>query len=1124
MKLPPTKTLYQQILISIIGIFMAIMGLKGIYDFFEYRRIMLRISEEKFNLTNKAMVDVVEVLMLNNHSGEVAPLLERMQTIEGVKNFEIIKLDGRRAFYHPPDSSETPIVIPSDNNFFIQVLNRLEPVSFKRGKGVVKTITYLSPILNRPPCQRCHDPAQKVNGVLEISFSTAPMEKALERHFGHTVGWFLGTIIIFCIALFMVLHKIVKQPLSNIVKTIRSITAGNLSRRIGPQRQNEIGELAVAFNQMTDELEKSKDRLQERAAVLEQKVKERTAELEERVSDLNKAHRALENLLEDTTVAKSQAEASRASALKHARRLEALNEATQALITSLSFNEVAQTCTRLARELAEVDGATLYLVNEEQKLLEPKIAYIDKYRSEVLSMPLRFGEGITGSVAQSGVAEFVNRIDLTDRGKQVPGTPIEPQSILCAPLTTNGKVIGVLTLSRFGERKFDHDDLVFVENLTNISTVAMEKAHLYESVLKSESDYRALIESAVEAVIVLDEKSRIMIWNKAATRTFGYTEKEMLGQSVRKLLISDEIFKRHTKEVEQFLKTGKSKFLGELIEGCMQHKDGRLVDVMFSLSALQTPQGWRFTAFVRDITEMKRMRREVDRLADFPRENPLPVVEMNVEGKLLYLNPAGDALLKRLHLTRKEIDQILPENYRQLIKSALEQGVDISAQEVTLEDMDLLWTGHPLKDIGLIHFYATDITELKRIQRDLIEARERAEISDRLKNAFLGTISHEVRTPLNVILGYSDLLVSTSEDRLSAEEREFLQAIKDSGERLKHLIDDLLDISLIEADKTVLNRVPLLGDEIVQKAVREIQLAARKKNLKVECRLQANKAEIFVDGPRFQQALGNILQNAVKFTREGSITITTKVKEDLYQVAVKDTGIGIREDFKPYLFTLFRQAEEGYGRSFEGAGLGLSISHRLIEAMDGHIEVESQEGEGSTFTVSVPVFTKEPQLSQTKESWTEKVDKGSKKVEPGQVTVPKEKPHIFVLEDNPANQRYIAFLLKKLGYTTKVAAHAEKALEILKTEHVDCLLVDISLAEGMSGVDFLKAIRKKPSFDQVPIVAVTAHAMRGQKEQYLKAGFDDYLAKPFTLRELDDLLKRVLKSGEKSGEKKGSNN
>ncbi len=1117
MKLPPPKTLYQQILLSIIGIFMAVMGFKGIFDYFDYRDTMLRISEEQFNLTNNNMVDVVEFLMLNNHSEKVAPLLERMQTIEGGNKLNILTRDGRRAFYHLADSTKVPVTISSDDKYFRRVIEKVEPVRIKKGSGLNKTITYLSPILNRQPCQRCHDPAQAVNGVLQVTFSLAPLERALERHFRHTMVWFIGTIIIFCIALFAVLHKIVKKPLKAIIETIRAIMAGDLSRRIRPQRRNEIGELAVAFNQMTDELERGKNRLRQRATVLEQRVKERTAELEERVSDLNQAHRELENLLEDITAAKSQAETSRASALKHARRLEALNEATQALITSLSFDEVAQTCTHLARQLVDVDSATLYLTNHERKLLEPKIADMEKYRKEVLSLPLHFGEGITGSVAQTGVAEFVNRVDLTDQGKQVPGTPVEPQSILCAPLTTDSKIMGVLALSRFGEREFDQDDLVFVENLTNISTVAMEKARLYESVLQSESEYRALIESAVEAVIVLDEKSRIVIWNEAATRIFGYTEKEILGQSVRKLLTSEEIFKRHAKEIRQFLKTGKSEFLNELNEGCMRHKEGRLVNVAFSLSALRTLQGWRFTAFVRDVTEIKRMRREVDRLADFPRESPLPVAEMNVAGELQYLNPAGDALLERLHLTRQEIDQILPQNYRQLIRTALEKGVDISSQEVALQEMDLLWSGHPLKAMGLVHFWATDITELKRIQRDLIEARERAEVSDRLKNAFLGTISHEVRTPLNVILGYSDLLASASEGRLTSEEQEFLQAIKDSGDRLKRLIDDLLDVSLIEADKTVLHKIPRTGDELVQKAVREIQLAAKKKDLKVDCHLQAEKTEILVDGPRFQQALGNILQNAVKFTREGGITITTGVKEGLFQVAVEDTGIGIREDFKPYLFTLFRQAEEGYRRSFEGAGLGLSISHRLIRAMDGRIEVESQEGKGSTFIVSVPVFTQRPQQGQALETPVKKGGAELKKIETEKTAQPEDQPRIFVLEDNPANQRYIAFLLKKLGYNAKVVAHAEEALSILETEPADCLLVDISLTEGMSGVDFLKVIRKKPPFDRLPIVAVTAHAMRGQKEQYLRDGFDDYLAKPFTMRELDDLLKRVLKLEMKNG-------
>ncbi|GEM_PF-2460891 len=496
-------------------------------------------------------------------------------------------------------------------------------------------------------------------------------------------------------------------------------------------------------------------------------------------------------------------------------------------------------------------------------------------------------------------------------------------------------------------------------------------------------------------------------------------------------------------------------------------------------------------------------RKEIDRLANFPQENPLPVVELDSQGDFTYINPATVSLLAKLGDKDVNISKILPDNYEQLARESLKNGKDIVPHEVELGDTVLLWSGHPIVNLGLVHFYATDITALKNTERELVKAKEQAETSDRLKNVFLSTMSHEVRTPLNVILGYTDLLALEIKDSVSEEEKSFFDAIHESGERLKQLIDDILDISQIEADQIFLKRQVFQADDLIKRSVKEIRVEAQKKNLQIVEKYNAPEACVKVDKVRLQQALGNILSNAVKFTHRGSITISTQITEDEYCVSVSDSGIGIRKDFKPFLFALFRQAEEGYDRSYEGAGLGLAISHRLVSAMGGRIEVKSQEGKGSRFFVYLPlVKEKEIRITQPVTSTTEAA---------GSIELPSKKYTVLVLEDNPANMRYIQFLLKKMGMNYLSAETGEKALKLIRKTTPDCMLIDISLAEGMSGVEFLEKVNAIKTFDHVPKIAVTAHAMKGKKEEFLKEGFNDYLPKPFTIKDLKYILGKNLK-------------
>jgi len=392
------------------------------------------------------------------------------------------------------------------------------------------------------------------------------------------------------------------------------------------------------------------------------------------------------------------------------------------------------------------------------------------------------------------------------------------------------------------------------------------------------------------------------------------------------------------------------------------------------------------------------------------------------------------------------------------------------------------------------------------ILEDLDEARKILEKSDRLKNVFIGMMSHELRTPLNVILGYVDILSTDLNSILNEERRKMFDAIVRGSERLKKLVDDIMDISQIEADQMKLYMQITKADDLVKKCANEIVISARNKNLKIIEKYHGDKTHINVDKLRFPQALGNILQNAVKYTNKGSINITTEVENNIYTITVKDTGKGIKKDFLPFIFALFRQEDEGYKRKYEGAGLGLYVSQRLFTSMGGKIDVDSDEDRGTEFVLSFPASTekvliveeKKPELPAVKRH-----EEVKKEVE--------RKQTVLVLDDNPANIDYIQFLLRKLQVDYVTASSGEDALECLEEQSVDGMLIDISLATGMSGIEFLKRVKTQDRFKNTPKIAVTAHAMKGQREEFIKTGFDDYLPKPFKLKDLRELLARTLK-------------
>lgn len=362
--------------------------------------------------------------------------------------------------------------------------------------------------------------------------------------------------------------------------------------------------------------------------------------------------------------------------------------------------------------------------------------------------------------------------------------------------------------------------------------------------------------------------------------------------------------------------------------------------------------------------------------------------------------------------------------------------------------------------------------------------RQAAEAANDAKREFLAALSHEIRTPMNAILGFTDLALKTE---LSVELREYIDTVHTSAEWLMHIVNDVLDFSRIEAAQLELEKKELSVEECIRSATRIVQPEATAKNLKLRCKIDPQiPAQLKGDATRLRQVVFNLLENAVKFTTTGSVMISARLESKstsgvLLRISIADTGIGISADKRALIFEPFRNPER------PSTGLGLAITRRLVTLMGGAIDVQSQLGAGSTFE-----FT----------AWFEKVS-GAFEPETAAAADSGSRPlSVLVAEDNAVNRRLIETLLQSAGHYVTTAATGKQALALAESQIFDLILMDLEMPE-MSGLEATAAIRESELRGaHVPIYALTAHALSGDRERCLAGGMDGYLSKPVNIDEL----------------------
>jgi PAS domain S-box-containing protein len=617
---------------------------------------------------------------------------------------------------------------------------------------------------------------------------------------------------------------------------------------------------------------------------------------------------------------------------------------------------------------------------------------------------------------------------------------------------------------------------------------------------ESEEKFRALFHQAAEGILIGNSKGEILLVNEAMEELTGYSQVELQGNKMNMLFQDGDLqektlpfnFPEDSQVVSAMRKIRRKKGDGLMIE--MRSKkmsDGRL----------QT--------FFSDITERIQAERS---LKDFERIFNLsanPICITNVEGNLLKINPSFAAKLgyKKGEIEGRNITDFMHPDDHQRTFDYISREMKRKSKLLNIENRYIAkngeiiwfsWSTQPIYDEGIGFSVAHDITRLKIIESELIEAKEKAEESDRLKTAFLANMSHEIRTPMNGIIGFSEMFISSD---LTQEERiHYGKIIHNSGLKLLTVLDDIINISRIETGELELyfepvNVILLLGE------VYDLFLARAYESgitFSFENDLDDEHARVITDKGRLHQVISNLISNALKFTKKGSVSFGCVLKEENLEFFVEDTGIGIAPEASRLIFERFQQADHSISKEFGGTGLGLAISQKLAELLGGKIWVVSKPGEGSIFYFTIP-FKPAPE--------TDREDRVAVRMNN---KVKNQKKLALLVEDDDANLEFLDTLLKRQGLDTIHARNGKEAVEVVKAHTaIDLVFMDIKmpLMNGLDATRIIKSIRP-----QLYIVAQTAFAMQADREKALKAGCDSYISKPIVAEALQEVLNKFLES------------
>ena len=858
----------------------------------------------------------------------------------------------------------------------------------------------------------------------------------------------------------------------------------------------------------------------------------------------------------------------------HAVEMAALAEIGSDIASTHEMEPVLERMATKTRELMEVRDIAMYLLQPDGHTLKPIVSQ-GKYAEETKAQMILLGTAVTGSIAQSGVAEIVNYPERDPRALHIEGTPPEEEDLECimlAPLISRGRVIGVMSVYRDRDQGlFTQLELDFLVSLARQAAIAIESARLYAETERRATEMAALAEvsreisATLELHVVLEriagQARELLAAGSSAVYLLqpdGKTIKAIAAEGdIADEVLADEV-QLGIGIVGSIVQSGVAEWIndtgqdtrGVQIPGTQEIPEGEKLMVaplltqeraIGALAVWRDPDDPPFNqaelSFAIGLAQQAVVAIENARLFETAQESqrrmadiidflPDATLVIDRQGKVIAWNHAIEEMtgVKAADILGKgDYEYALPfysERRPILIDMVLIPDEELESKYAHIQRNEGVLVGEAYSQLKgqMTYLNATasalknskgeavgaiesirDITDQKRAEQELHQAKVEAEAANQAKSAFLAMMSHEIRTPMNAIIGMSGLLMDTS---LNPDQREFAETIRSSGDSLLTIINDILDFSKIEAGKMTLEEQPFDLRECIEASLDLMKMKASEKGLELAYQMEPGVPPALLgDVTRLRQVLINLLGNSVKFTEQGEIVLTVSKgeKKGSLHFSVRDTGIGIPPDRVSQLFRPFTQADTSTSRRYGGTGLGLALSSRLVDLMGGRMWVESEgvTGKGSTFHFII--------FAKPAPDWK------------GQLHMQGEHPQLrgrrmLVVDDNATNRRILELQTQNWGMLPRGCPSGSEALEILrKGEPFDLAILDMHMPE-MSGVDLASEIRKMeashPGAARLPLVLSTS--LGGREEARESMEFTAILLKPIRQSALFDVLINVF--------------
>ncbi len=639
-----------------------------------------------------------------------------------------------------------------------------------------------------------------------------------------------------------------------------------------------------------------------------------------------------------------------------------------------------------------------------------------------------------------------------------------------------------------------------IHNLKDVSELMITRSTLKES----SSRYKNITENADLLICELDNEGKFQFVNHAYERILGYKPKDLQGINSIDIMHPDDAALLN-KDIQKLLKSGKS----SVNQWRFKHKNGEWLTFKSKSNLIVHENGQKSIIIISDdLTQQLRDRqakKESEQLYKTLSENIPSIAMLMFDTDDVCVAAAGRELRKQLHfkheLIGKKMENIMDDRLvdfiKKLYKSVLKNVVRVSSEyqiDNSHYNIQLLSLYSHRDDDYKMMVIFQNITEDKRTENRLLKAKKSAETANNAKTEFLGNMSHEIRTPLNAILGFSEQLYKT---KLTSRQQAYIDTIHSSSLHLQKIVNETLTITQIESGKIKLSEEPVNFNKIIKEVYEITHIAADKKGIVYDYSIEpALERTLIGDELHIRQIFLNIANNAIKFTEKGYVKIVASIKEEnkkeiIVKTDIIDTGIGISEKQQKELFKKFEQANRNILKKYGGSGLGLAISKKLAEMQGGDIALKSYKGKGTILTLTLP-------LKKLTGKTAEKLYKDIE-IEPALIKDKK----FLVVDDDENNLLLMQIIFNYWKLPIDIARNGKEAIRKIKNKEYDLVFMDIQMLE-MNGINATIKIREEMNIppEQLPILAVTANALKKEIKEYLNIGMNDYIIKPFKEKEV----------------------